>query len=65
MKLTLEIWYFDHEVVRRYPNKEPIAQGGMPLLTRTGFKQVMAVETADEYVPPPSPLGSTIQVLVL
>lgn len=55
MKFALENWYFDHEVVRRYPNKEPIQYGGMPLLTRTGLKQIMAVETACEYVSCPLP----------
>ena len=51
MKFALETWYLDHKVVRRFPDREPPPQGGMPLLTRQGFRDIMAIESASEYIP--------------
>lgn len=48
LKTCYEAWGFDHKVVVRDPTRPRLPHGGMPLLSRAGLTDLMAVESARE-----------------
>lgn len=48
LKACYEAWGFDHKVVVRDPTRPRLPHGGMPLLSRAGLTDLMAVESARE-----------------